>query len=34
MVEASSSGVIKTIGIINENKSKWERRCALTPKEV
>ena len=25
---------IKTIGIIREVKSKWERRCALTPKEV
>jgi alanine dehydrogenase len=25
---------VKTIGIIREVKSKWERRCALTPKEV
>ena len=24
----------KTIGILREVKSKWERRCALTPKEV
>jgi len=24
----------KVIGIIREVKSKWERRCALTPKEV
>ena len=24
----------KTIGILREAKSKWERRCALTPKEV
>ena len=24
----------KTIGILREIKSKWERRCALTPKEV
>ena len=24
----------KVIGILRENKSKWERRCALTPKEV
>lgn len=25
---------VKVIGIIREVKSKWERRCALTPKEV
>jgi alanine dehydrogenase len=24
----------KEIGIIREVKSKWERRCAITPKEV
>jgi alpha-aminoadipic semialdehyde synthase len=24
----------KIIGIIREVKSKWERRCAITPKEV
>lgn len=24
----------KTIGIVREIKSKWERRCALTPREV
>jgi len=23
-----------TIGIRRENKSVWERRCALTPREV
>jgi len=32
MVEASSSP--GTIAILRENKNKWERRCALTPKEV
>ena len=31
MVESTAT---KTIGIIREEKSKWERRCALTPKEV
>ena len=31
MVEPSAR---KTIGILREQKSKWERRCALTPKEV
>jgi alanine dehydrogenase len=25
---------VKIIGIVREVKSKWERRCALTPKEV
>ena len=25
---------VKTIGIIREIKNKWERRCAITPKEV
>jgi alanine dehydrogenase len=29
-----SSTKKKTIGIIREVKSKWERRCALTPKEI
>ena len=24
----------KVIGILRKNKSKWERCCALTPKEV
>lgn len=24
----------KVVGIVRENKSKWERRCALTPKQV
>lgn len=24
----------KAIGIVKEIKNKWERRCALTPKEV
>jgi alanine dehydrogenase len=24
----------KVIGIIKEQKNKWERRCSLTPKEV
>lgn len=24
----------KTVGIVREEKNKWERRCALTPKEV
>ena len=26
--------ITKVVGILSENKSKWERRCALTPKEV
>jgi len=33
MVEASQHKV-HTIGILRECKNKWERRCALTPKEV
>jgi alpha-aminoadipic semialdehyde synthase len=24
----------KTIGILREQKNKWERRCAITPTEV
>ena len=24
----------KSIGIRKEEKNKWERRCAITPKEV
>jgi alanine dehydrogenase len=24
----------KIVGILREQKNKWERRCALTPKEV
>jgi alanine dehydrogenase len=24
----------KSVGIRNEDKNKWERRCAITPKEV
>lgn len=24
----------KTVGILREEKNKWERRCALTPNEV
>jgi alpha-aminoadipic semialdehyde synthase len=30
MVEANTH----TIGILRENKNKWERRVAITPKEV
>lgn len=26
--------VVKILGIRRENKSEWERRCALTPNEV
>lgn len=32
MVEVSSKQ--QTLGILRECKNKWERRCALTPKEV
>ena len=30
----SAKSTTKIIGILREVKSKWERRCALTPKEV
>jgi alpha-aminoadipic semialdehyde synthase len=33
-MESLSHKEVKVVGIVREVKSKWERRCALTPKEV